>query len=261
MNRIKLGFLAESASSLVDEWAADTDGAEGANGDMAIHESPRPYAIGNKSRHSVFLPVHMENRYRYPLLIWLHGDGEDTGQLSDVMPRISDRNFIGVSIQGTRQSVDGGFTWSQTPSAIESTSRRIQHAIRSVRKSYNIDIRRVFIAGPDRGGTMAFRIAFRLSHLFLGAASLNGAVPSNLQPMLNLRQSREVPLFWGHRRNSDALPESILCEQLKLLYVAGFDVTLRQYPGEDVLADPACSDLNKWMMERIAGQQKSNIIL
>lgn len=258
MNRIKLGFLAESASSLVDEWAADADGA---GSGMAIHESPRPYTIENKSRHSIFLPVHMESRYRYPLLIWLHGDQEDAGQLSQVMPRISDRNYIGVSIPGTRQSIHGGFTWSQTPSAIESTSRRVQCAIRAVRTSYNIDTRRIFIAGPGRGGTMAFRIAFRLSHLFLGAASLNGAVPGNLQPMLNLRQAREVPLFWGHRRNSETLPEAVLCEQLKLLYVAGFDVTLRQYPADDALADPACSDLNKWMMERIAGEQKSNIVL
>ena len=100
MNRIKLGFLADSAPPLIDEWAVDTDVA---NGDMAVHESPRPYAIGNKSRHSVFLPVHLENRYRYPLLIWLHGDGQNASQLSQVMPRISDRNYIGVSIRGTRQ--------------------------------------------------------------------------------------------------------------------------------------------------------------
>ncbi len=254
MNRIKLGFLADCASSLVDEWTADQE--EG----MTVHESPPAYVIEKQSGHSIFLPVHRENRYRYPLLIWLHGDDKDVGQLSQVMPCISDRNYIGIAIQGTRQSLNGGFMWKQTPSAIESASRRVQQAFRSVRKNYNIDTRRVFIAGPGRGGTMAFRIAFRLPHLFLGAASLDGGVPGNLQPMLNVRLAREVPLFWGHRRNSESLPEAVLCEQLKLLYVAGFDVTLRQYPGNDPLADPACSDLNKWMMERIAGVPNSRIV-
>lgn len=255
MNRIKLGFLAECETSLVDEWTADQECG------LTVPESPSLGGYGQNGNHSVFLPVHLEKRYRYPLLIWFHGDGDDERQLLDVMPRISDRNYIGVALQGTRQSLIGGFTWRQTPSAIETASRQVQHAIRSIQKRHNIDLRRVFIAGSGRGGTMAFRMAFRLPHLFLGAASLNGAVPGNLQPLLNVRRSREVPLFWGHRRSSAALPEPVLCQQLKLLYVAGFDVTLRQYPGDDAMADPACSDLNRWMMERISGEQNSSIIL
>jgi phospholipase/carboxylesterase len=252
MNRIKLGFLAESATSLVDNGSLQEPGK------LACTELPA-FAESHGGR-AVFLPLSMEHRYRYPVVVWLHGDGEGVRQLWQIMPGISDRNYIGIGIPGAMPAESAEGAWTQSPSAIETASRQVQKAIQLLRQKYNINERRVFVAGAGSGGTMAFRIAFRLPHLFLGAASLDGPVPGNLLPLGNVRRSREIPLFWGHSRESNRLPESHLCEQLRLLYVAGFDVTLRQYAGDSHMTDHGLPDLNTWMMERVSGQPDSNII-
>jgi len=46
---------------------------------------------------SLFVPLHYEPNYAYPLLVWLHGAGDCHRQLKQVMPHISMRNYVGVA--------------------------------------------------------------------------------------------------------------------------------------------------------------------
>ena len=42
--------------------------------------------------HAFFAPLHYESNYAYPLLVWLHGSGDDESQLKRIMPLVSLRN-------------------------------------------------------------------------------------------------------------------------------------------------------------------------
>ncbi len=252
MNRIKLGLLAGSEHPQVDSWSNDP-GNECLTGEPLL-----PPLLSFE--HSVFLPAHFESRYCYPVLFWLHDRGADHDQLVSVMPDVSPRNFIGVSIRGSCREA-GGFGWKQSPVAIESVTNQVLELLDHVGSRYRINPDRIFVAGAGCGGTMAFRLAFHLPQLFCGVTSFNGGLPENLIPLVNLRSCRRVPVFWVHGRDSDDLTESRLCMQLKLLHIAGFDVTLRQYPGGNPLVRQPFSDLNTWMMEQIATQADSGIIL
>ena len=45
------------------------------------------------ARHALFMPLHYERNYAYPLVVWLHGSGEHEQHLRFVMPQISLRNY------------------------------------------------------------------------------------------------------------------------------------------------------------------------
>jgi phospholipase/carboxylesterase len=53
-------------------------------------------------------------------------------------------------------------------------------------------------------------------------------------------------------RGSAGFDESDLCDQLKLLHVAGQDVELRQYPGTTEMPAKVLADVNRWIMNKIS---------
>lgn len=200
----------------------------------------------------LFLPLHYEPNYKYPLIVWLHSGGDDAAQLLRVMPSISLRNFVGVAPAGNLGSPAKGYQWSQSPSGISAAVERVSQAIDHAQIKASIRPDRVFLAGFGNGGTMALRVGFELSHLVAGVLSFNGPFPQGMTPLRDWMSCRKVPLFWSHGRKSEEFCEGKLCDQLKLLHIAGFNVTLRQYPHGDELPASALADANRWIMESIS---------
>ena len=264
MNRIKLGPLAGLAKSPTDfhELSFEPLNTEAFAEDLSAEKDELAEHLGmldgvdvaaTRMQSSVFLPVHYESSYAYPMLIWLHPNGSNHQQLDNVMPQISERNYIGLALTGTEKlEKEDAYGWLQASEAIESMINRVAWWIDRVASRFNINRQRIFIAGQGNGGTMAYRIALARPGWFAGVASLNGSLPANLTPLANWRNCREVPVFWAHGRSSVDFPETNLCHQLKLLHVAGFDVTLRQYPVGDRLPDQVLGDLNEWMMAQLS---------
>ncbi len=210
---------------------------------------------------SIYLPVHFEIAYSYPLVVWLPDEPDDHRSLTEVMTAISDRNYVGASIGGNGLLSGGKVGWRQTPHAIEEVANRACEVLDQATRRFNINHRRVFIAGAGQGGTMALRLAFRRPDLFCGVGSFDGPLPRQFNPLGNVRQCRSVPVYLAHSRNSQTLPEGLLCRELKMLHLAGFNVTLRQYPCEVLLPDQPFSDFDTWIMEQLADQPDSGIVL
>jgi phospholipase/carboxylesterase len=209
---------------------------------------------------SVFVPVHYEANYSYPLIVWLHSNGDDSLQLHRVMPSVSIRNYIGVAPQAPAGDTQRGFFWDQTPATIESAHASVMMAIDHASVRFNISQPRIFVAGFGAGGEMAFRIAFQRPELFAGVISINGPLPVGHAPLADLSLCRDLPVFWAHCRQSIEFLQDDLCKQLKLLHVAGFSVTLRQYPVGDQLFAHTLSDMDRWIMEAIQTMPGANII-
>lgn len=197
----------------------------------------------------LFVPLHYESGHAYPLIVWLHGNGASPRQLLKVMPAISHRNYVAVAPKGGGRP---GTAWRQTAVGIAEASRSITEAIDYARMRLHVAADRIYLAGAGAGGTMALRIALQMSHLFAGVLSFNGALPEGLSPFRNWVRCRGLPVFWTHHRDSLELGEDRLCGQLRLLHIAGFDVHLRQYPGDDdSAADAAFADANRWIMQQV----------
>jgi phospholipase/carboxylesterase len=219
--------------------------------DQALTQSEQRSGL----HYTTFAPLHYEKNYSYPLLIWLHGPGDDERQLQRIMPLISMRNYVAIGLRATEADAANGrgFRWSSTDSGLFSAEQGIFECIDIASKKFHIARHRVFLGGYQCGGTTAFRLALKHPHHFAGVLSVGGPFPTGNRPLVHLNQIRQLPLFIAHCRDSASYPVEQTCDELRLFHAAGLHVTLRQYPCGDELDTQMLHDMDVWMMELITG--------
>jgi phospholipase/carboxylesterase len=218
-----------------------------------VHKArlPRPVTMGEAL--SLFAPLHYEANYAYPLLLWLHSAGGDERQLARVMPLVSMRNYVGLAVRGPVAAASRGFAWPQTAEAIDAAEQRILESIDKACEKYHVHRQRVFLAGYESGGTMAYRVALRNPDRFAAAVSIGGPFPQGNTPLARIAQLRKFPLLLAHCRDSQGYPVERVCDELRLFHAAGLAVTLRQYPCGDELTTKMLHDLDVWLMQHVTG--------
>ncbi|HEY2880805.1 MAG TPA: dienelactone hydrolase family protein [Pirellulales bacterium] len=235
-------------------------------------ETGRFPAAAEAATHALFAPLHYEANYGYPLLVWLHGSGDSERQLRRIMPHVSLRNYAAVAPRGTMQmspparesDVNSqtaaeesphqrvpGYRWVQSPQHIAQAEQRVSAAIAAAREKFNIREDRIFLAGYECGGSMAFRIAMQNPDQFAGVLSLCGGFSRDHAPLANLDAIRQLPLFVASCRQGTYYPSEQVCDDLRLFHAAGMSITLREYPGEDGLSIATLADIDRWIMEQI----------
>ena len=208
--------------------------------------------IEHDTIHTIFTPLHYEPGYSYPLLVWLHGSGCDERQLLRIMPLVSMRNFVAVAPRGVAISAkEATYGWSHAEQDLQQAEQRIFDSIETTVRRFNIHSRRVFLAGFDTGGTMAFRVAMNHPYKFSGVLSLGGCLPTGGAPLSRLPEARQLAVFLASGRRSTVYGEQHVCDDLRLLHTAGMSITLRLYPCGHQIAPQMLSDLNRWVMEQI----------
>ncbi|WP_425618290.1 alpha/beta hydrolase [Anatilimnocola sp. NA78] len=201
-----------------------------------------------------FAPLHYEPNYAYPLLVWIHDDGGDARELQKVMPLISMRNYVGVSISGEVLASGRGHAWRQSSEGTIAAETQLCDAIELATQKFRIHSQRIFLAGNAAGGTMALRLGLRNPDRFAGAMTLGGSFPTGQAPLAMLTAARRLPLFIAHCRDSERYPVEQLCDELRLFHTAGLAATIRQYPCSDEVTTQMLKDVDVWLMERVTGQ-------
>lgn len=224
------------------------------------HEAPTAVAAARyspaheRAPFACFVPLHYEPNYAYPLLVWLHGARDGEGQLKRIMPLVSMRNYVAVAPRGPRElTIDDrtAYTWRQSEADIVLAEQRVGECVAAARRNFHVRPDRVFLAGFDCGGTMAFRLALRQPERYAGVASLCGAFPSGRAPLGRYAEARRLPLFLTCGRDSAAYPPEQVCRDLRLFHSAGMSIALRQYPcGQELMSRMLC-DLDRWIMDQI----------
>ncbi|QDU26982.1 Carboxylesterase 2 [Anatilimnocola aggregata] len=200
-----------------------------------------------------FAPLHYEPNYSYPLLVWIHDDGGDARELQKVMPLISMRNYVGVSISGEILASGRGFAWRQSAEGTIAAENQLSDALDLATQKFRIHNQRIFVAGNGAGGTMALRLALRNPARFAGALTLGGNFPTGQSPLSMLTAARRMPMFIAHCRDSERYPVEQLCDELRLFHTAGLGATIRQYPCGDEVTTQMLHDVDVWLMERVTG--------
>lgn len=213
------------------------------------------FAPSRSLKLTLFAPHHYQPNYGYPLLVWLHGPGDDERQLRRIIAHVSLRNYVAVCPRGCSPPLPGelGFRWSQTMAAIEAAEQQIFDSIDAACSRYEISTDHIFLAGFQCGGTMALRIALQHPGRFAGVASIGGSFPEGAAPLARLRQARGLPILLAQGRDSLEYPLQQSCDELRLFHAASLRVSIRQYPVADDLTTAMLADLNTWMMERVTG--------
>jgi len=204
--------------------------------------------------HAVFVPLHYEPNYAYPLVVWLHGPGDDERQLKRIMPLVSMRNYVAIAPRGTVLGEESdervGFSWCQDLDHITLAEHRVMHAIETAKKRFNIAPTRVFLAGFECGGTMALRLAMEHPSQFAGVLSFGGGFPRGNAPLRRLNEVRRLCIMLASGRDSRNYSPEEVCQDLRLFYSAGMAVDLRHYPCGDDLTTQMLSDMDRWIMQQ-----------
>jgi phospholipase/carboxylesterase len=236
---------------------------------VGVVESVQAPRISGRGPYSLFAPLHYEPNYAYPLIVWLHGPGEDEHQLRRIMPSISLRNYVAVAPRGTvvasaatnpshvasnvAVAPPTGHGWRQTDGHIQAAELRVMECLDAAAEKFHIAPDRCFLAGYGCGGTMAFRIALRNPQCFAGVLSLSGPFPSGRAPLAQLHDVRRLEVFVACVRAGSLYPTETVCHDLRLLHTAGMSVILREYPGDDALTPQMLADMDRWIMEQVTG--------
>lgn len=209
------------------------------------------------SRHAIFVPMHYERNYAYPLLIWLHGPRDDERQLQRIMPLVSLRNYVAIaprSLHAGGAGAEQHGCWPQDEAGIVRAEQAVYDCVEQAQSRFHVDPRRIFLAGLQQGGTMALRIGLRAPRRFAGLLTIGGPFPRGNSPLLHLDAVRHLPLFIAHGRDAALYPVDTACDELRLFHAAGLNVTLRQYPCGDELTTRMLHDMDGWIMEQVTGQ-------
>ncbi|MGO9112238.1 MAG: alpha/beta hydrolase [Thermoguttaceae bacterium] len=215
--------------------------------------------------HTIFAPLHYEQGYSYPLVVWLHGSGCDERQLLRIMPLVSMRNYVAVAPRGVVIAPRGGvisspteevaYGWSHDEQDLQQAEQRIFDSIEMTVRRFNIEPHRIFLAGFDTGGTMAFRVAMNHPYKFAGVLSLGGCLPTGGAPLARLPEARQLAVFLAAGRRSTIYNENRVCDDLRLLHTAGMSITLRLYPCAHEISPQMLSDVDRWIIEQITASK------
>lgn len=228
---------------------------------------PAPETVPDpQSGFVLFVPLHYEPKYDYPLIVWLHAEGRNENDLTRMMPQISMRNYVAVAPRGTlslpaskMNHAPPAYGWSQSEAHIQQARHRVLAAIQQARQ-YRIHPQRIFLVGQGCGGTMALRLAITMPEVVRGVVSLEGPFPQGEAPLRRLAELRHLEIMLAAARSSGRYPSSSVCRDLRLLHVAGMNTTLRQYPDNVTLQRQIPGDVDRWLMEVLSRQPQTSVV-
>jgi phospholipase/carboxylesterase len=200
-----------------------------------------------------FLPTGYEPNYPYPLVVLFHDHGGCDQQILQLAPRLSRRNYVCVSVRGTRLAgvrPDGtpGYSWgNESDSLLEDY---VLSAIEQTRRNYHIHSERIYLAGFCEGATQAYRLGLAYPEKFGGIISLNGAMPRG-GPLLRLPQIRQLNVLIGHGIANALTPLASARRDFQLLYTAGLPIKMHTYPTTHRLHPDMLRDINRWIMDLV----------
>lgn len=204
---------------------------------------------GCQRPHAVYMPEHYEAGYAYPLIVWFHGDGKSENELADVMPSISDRNYIGVALRGDVAS-GTGHSWS-SPCSTE-LLQDVRAIVTSLRREYHIHSERIYLAGFGSGATTAIQVMLAKPEWFGGVISFSGEMPKPDAPLAQTDELKNKRILLATSLGSTTTLVGDVVATGRLLYSVGMQVGTRVYQNaEKAPSTKMLRDLNSWLMDDI----------
>jgi phospholipase/carboxylesterase len=205
-----------------------------------------------------FIPDGYEPRYAYPLVVVFHPNGWNEDQALRLVPQMSRRNFIALSIRGpqllgVREDGELSCGWGTDESLADLVTDHLLQAVEQTRRHVHVHSERIYLLGLCEGANAAYRSAFALADQLGGLAILNGAIPKPRAgcPLFRLDRIRKLNAFIGHGIANAVIPCSQATRDQRLLYTAGSNVRFQTYPTTHRIHEHMLRDVNRWMIGRI----------
>jgi len=166
--------------------------------------------------YSIYVPGDFDPEAKYPLLVYLHGSGQDDRALFSTS--VIEEGFIVVAPNGR-----GTSNCFATPEALID----IREAIDDVRKNYPIDDQKIILSGFSMGGYGVYRTFYEYPGMFNALAILSGHPdlaskwgienPVNFLDKELIRVFSDVPVFIYHGKQDLNCPYELTLQFVNLL--------------------------------------------
>ena len=205
---------------------------------------------------TIFVPKCYEEKYAYPLIVWLNDPRSDRSVFQSFLMGLSDRNYLGFTpdettsaemIEAARDNSAAGHSAS-----IDALSR-LHEAVKAIRHDVNIHTERVFLAGMGDGANAALELFLTRPEWFGGAIVLEGHFPNDVSPLRKLEEARGKRVFLANRidQSGQTDPDGHFEDIGQLLNSAGMSVETRSYDSLDPLVPQRLADINEWVMDGV----------
>ena len=204
----------------------------------------------NKQVGSHFLvvkPVGYDQSKNYPLLIFLHGmgeQGEDIKLLRVHGPYETVKKLgLELIIVAPQSPIDERWDIDMLSAFVD-----------NVLENYPVDRNRVYLTGLSMGGEGAWRLAVRRPHTFAALVPICGfGMPRRAEKISHM------PIWAFHGEKDPVVPLQLTTGMIKALEAAGGKPKVTIYPGVGHNSwEPAYNDpeLYSWMMEQTLAKTK-----
>ncbi len=205
-----------------------------------------------EAEHRLCLPEGYEPGYAYPLIVWLHDDGSDAEEIDQILPKISERNYLGVALQGNVVA-PARSGWSSKNESLPQILVQLHEVVEAVAERFPIHPHRKYLAGFGSGGTLAWEVLLREPGQWAGAICLSGDFPQIDHPLAMFRELQQRRLLVSTGLDCPAEHVTELINAGRLMYSAGIQVGTRMYDsGRRAPTDKMLRDVDRWIMDSIA---------
>lgn len=198
--------------------------------------------------YSIKVPDNYDPAKRYPLLVYLHGSGQDDRGMLESLPEFS-LNCIQIAPNG--RGTSNCYTTDHAQEDIE-------EAIRDVIRNYRVDTTKIILAGFSMGGYGVYRTfyehpsRYRALAVFSGSPDVATRWIGHDQPDFlkeeYLKPFTGIPVFIFHGSNDFNLPVTDTRLVVDKLKKAGSDVTFVEEPiGHERMGSGSVEKFNQWL--------------
>lgn len=144
---------------------------------------------------TLYQPKSYVHSYAYPLILWLHNNGQSDAQAGQVIPKISDRNYMGAGLKGTFPELKNGsigYRWSLVDDHVDQTLEEIYSLCMEIRSVWNIHTERIYLAGVGAGASVATQMVLKRPEWFGGLISIAPEPFEMVHPLAKFREMRHL---------------------------------------------------------------------
>lgn len=197
---------------------------------------------GRKSA-KLYVPKHYTADRKWPVITLLHGYGSDGAKQSfyyRLKSFVSERGFFLIVPEGIKEEGSGKQFWNATDACCDFKKTNVDDVsyltglVHDTKRTYNIDLGRVYAIGHSNGGFMAHRLACEAADLYASIVSFAGA---------------------GYK-NADLCDPS---EPISVLQIHGTDDNKVKFDGDEKLNFPsALESVNQWVTRNNCATHQPN---
>ncbi len=210
-------------------------------GDLDSREELRHPRRNIDTEYILFRPENMEEGKQYPLLIFLHGEGDRIEELGRrYCKELKGKEMFVAFLQGplyVRHRGRVGYGWfvedrSDMLVSLQTASEMVSLMIRKIEKKYpqQIDENKISIGGYSQGALVAFYVGLRSPRRFARIFPVAGQYMPGFFDRLAKRAAGEVEIFIQHGDKDLLNPLGPVKEGFYTLQKLGVTADLQVYP-------------------------------